>query len=107
MSRRILYVLFTDPTAYPPIEHSTSLFAERGWDVTVLGTNMFAKDPFHFPLRPGIHVKKLRMGKPQGNKLKFVAFCIWVLYWALIWKPEWIYASDPLSSPVLWLIRKF
>ena len=38
VTRRILYIQFTDPAVYPPLEHSSRLLADRGWEVLILGT---------------------------------------------------------------------
>ena len=43
MERRIVYVQFTDPAAYPPVEHSSEILAERGWNVVLLGTDVFGQ----------------------------------------------------------------
>jgi glycosyltransferase involved in cell wall biosynthesis len=107
MGRRILYVQFTDPAAYPPIEHSAVLLAERGWDVLLLGTGTLGAIKLELPANPRIRVRKIdfvRAGWRQ--KLSYGAFFLWVLYWTLRWKPEWIYASDPLVAPVAWVVQK-
>ena len=107
MLRRILYVQFTDPMGYPPIEHSTHLLADRGWDVLLLGTGTFPDQKFQFLPHDRIRVKKIRF--VQGGfwqKLLYIYFFFWTLYWTLRWRPKWIYASDPLACPVVWLIQK-
>jgi glycosyltransferase involved in cell wall biosynthesis len=106
-ARRILYVQFTDPVGYPPIEHSTRLLADRGWDVLLLGTGTFPIQNFQFPANSRIRLKKIAF--VQGGfrqKLLYVCFFFWTLYWTLRWKPEWIYASDPLACPIVWVIQK-
>jgi glycosyltransferase involved in cell wall biosynthesis len=44
--------------------------------------------------------------EPAGwrQKVHYVRFAIWVLGWALRWRPTWVYASDPLSTPAVWLL---
>jgi glycosyltransferase involved in cell wall biosynthesis len=108
MARRILYVQFTDPAAYPPVEHSSSLLAERGWQVLILGTGTLGELNLQLPLSPHIRVKKL--GFVQGGwaqKLQYLVFFCWTLYWTVRWQPQWIYASDPLVCPVVWWVRRF
>ena len=104
---RILYVQFTDPVGYPPIEHSTRLLAERGWEVLLLGTGTFPDHNFQFPPHSRIRLKKIKF--VQGGfrqKLLYVFYAFWALYWTLRWKPKWIYASDPLACPIVWIIQK-
>src|ERR1700719_2139307 len=107
MGRRILYVQFTDPAAYPPIEHSAVLLAERGWDVLLLGTGTLNDLKLELPAHPRIRVRKMafvRAGWRQ--KLNYITFFLWILYWTLRWRPQWMYASDPLAAPVAWLVQK-
>jgi glycosyltransferase involved in cell wall biosynthesis len=107
MTRRILYVQFTDPASYPPIEHASRLLADRGWDVLMLGTGSFAHQNFQFAPHRRIRLKKI--GFVRGGfwqKLLYAYFFLWTLLWTVRWKPSWIYASDPLACPVAWLIQK-
>ena len=59
MSRRILYVQFTDPAAYPPIEHSSRLFAERGWEVFMVGMDTAGALNLKLPVHPRIRREKI------------------------------------------------
>jgi len=107
MSRRILYLQFADPAAYPPIEHSSEILAERGWEVALLGTNAFGDQNLKLPRHPRIQVKNLSVvTAPGGQRLQYLYFFLWSLCWTWTWRPAWIYASDPLALPALWLIRK-
>jgi glycosyltransferase involved in cell wall biosynthesis len=107
MTRRILYVQFTDPAAYPPIEHSAVILAERGWDVVLLGTGTLGDLKLELPAHPRIRVGKMGFVAPGWKqKLNYIAFFLWILYWTLRWKPQWIYASDPLAAPAVWLLQK-
>src|SRR5947209_2328156 len=96
-SRRILYVLFTDPAAYPPVEHSSRILADRGWNVVLLGTGTRDNHNLQLPAHPRIHLEKSRF--VQGGwmqKVQYLLFFFSTLYWTWRWKPQWIYASDPL-----------
>ena len=33
---RVIYVQYTDPAAYPPLQHSAVMFAEGGWRVDLV-----------------------------------------------------------------------
>jgi hypothetical protein len=60
MRRRILYIQFTEPAGYPPIEHSTRLLADRGWDVLLLGIGTFPEQNFQIPRHCRIRIEKIR-----------------------------------------------
>jgi glycosyltransferase involved in cell wall biosynthesis len=38
------------------------------------------------------------------QKLHYLAYCCWVLWMVISWRPSWIYASDPLSCPLALLL---
>jgi glycosyltransferase involved in cell wall biosynthesis len=105
MDRRIIYVQFTNPAAYPPLEHSSALLADRGWEVLLLGA--VGKLDLELPVHSRLRVRKIRL--PQGGwsqKLQYLFFFCWVLLWTWRLRPRWIYASDPFSCPVVWWTRK-
>lgn len=52
--QRILYVQYTDPAAYPPIEHSSRLLADRGWQVVLLGSGTARNLNLRLPAHPRI-----------------------------------------------------
>jgi glycosyltransferase involved in cell wall biosynthesis len=107
MIRRILYIQFTDPAAYPPIEHSSILLAKRGWEVLLLGAGTTGQRMFQLPRHDRLRVKTMRLvGVGWRQKLQYVFFFFWALYWTWRWKPQWLYASDALVCPVVWWIRK-
>lgn len=35
---RILYIQYTNPAGYPPLEHSSRILAQADWEVLFLGT---------------------------------------------------------------------
>jgi glycosyltransferase involved in cell wall biosynthesis len=107
ISRRILYIQYTDPANYPPLEHSSVLLAKRGWNVLLLGVAA-TKDGLELPFHPCLRVKRIRLFEGGWRqRLQYIVFFWWALYWTWRWRPQWIYASDPLSCPVVWWIQKF
>jgi len=105
--RRILYVQYTDPAAYPPVEHSSCLLADRGWEVLLLGLANALTCKLQFPIHPRIHVKRMRfVQRGLRQKLNYLLFAFYTVYWTWRWRPSWIYASDPLSCPVVSLVKK-
>ena len=101
----ILYLQHTNPGNYPPLEHSSRILANEGWKVLFLGTGAGGADDLRFPLHPRIRVRRLRF-TPSGwrQKLHYIGFFLWVLFWTFRWRPGWVYASDPLSCPVALLL---
>src|ERR1700744_5103433 len=93
-SRRILYLQYTNPGGYPPILHSSRILADRGWQVLFLGIAL-GSHRLTIPDHPNIRSEQ-KGGCPPGwkQKLHYLWFSIWCLYWVLRWRPDWIYASD-------------
>lgn len=97
--KRILYIIYTNPANYPPLEHSSRIFAGKGWDVVFLGVSHPTSDKIEFPKHPKILCHKMIYCKRGwGQKLHYGLFCLWVIVWTIVWRPSWIYASDVLSS---------
>ena len=49
-----------------------------------------------------------KFGFVQGGwrqKLQYIRFLFFALYWTWRWRPSWIYASETLSCPVVWLLE--
>jgi glycosyltransferase involved in cell wall biosynthesis len=107
MTRRILFVQFADPTAYPPLEHVSRLLADHGWNVVLLGIGASGIDNLRFPSHPRITIKNFKF-VPGGwrQKVNYSFLFVRALYWVLWWKPQWIYASDPPACPIAWIIHK-
>lgn len=100
-ARRALYVQFNNPAALPPLEHSTRILADLGWQVLVLGAGQQSADALRFPPHPNIEVRMLPYCPPGWRqKLHFLRFCLWVFSFALRWRPQWVYASDMMAAPV-------
>jgi len=103
---RVLYIQYTNPAVYPPLEHSSRILAQDGWDVLFLGTAAEGTaDALRFPSHPKITVQQMPLclgGWRQ--KLHYIQFCCWVLAWTFRWQPQWVYASDLLSCPIALLL---
>lgn len=98
---RIIYIQYTNPGAYPPLEHSSRILADAGWTVLFLGTAPFGASALKFPPHPNITVKQLAFC-PAGfqQKVHYLIYCFWVLAWVCAWRPRFVYASDLLSCPI-------
>lgn len=103
--QRIVYFLYTNPAAYPPLERSTRLLADAGWDVLVLGLVRPGTEALRFPPHPRI-CERNTFNDTTGWRLRlhYVWFVVWVIGWTLRWRARWVYASDILSCPVALLL---
>lgn len=105
-AKRILYIQYTDPAGYPPLEHSSRMMAEAGWEILFLGIEQ--NHNLRFPPHPRIQVKLLPMVPPGWKqKLHYFYYWVWVVLQLMHWRPGWIYASDVFSTPIAWMLSYF
>jgi glycosyltransferase involved in cell wall biosynthesis len=105
-ARKVLYVQYTNPGAYPPLVHSAHLLAEAGCDVRMLGIGSTA-DPLTVPAHDRISVDLLPIAEPGWRqKAHYARFIVWAAARARRWAPDWIYASDPLSCPAALVLAR-
>jgi glycosyltransferase involved in cell wall biosynthesis len=99
--KRILYVQYTNPCGYPPLEHSSRILADGGWQVEFLGTGAHGANQLAFPPHANITVRLWRY-RPPGwkQKLQYVWFVVWCIWWCLAWRPRVVYCSDLWSAPI-------
>jgi glycosyltransferase involved in cell wall biosynthesis len=99
--KRIVYIQYTNPGGYPPLEHSSRILADGGWRVLFLGAGSDGASALRFPEHANIRVRQISFCPPGfRQKLHYLFYCVWVLAWVFVWRPRWIYASDPLSCPI-------
>ena len=91
---------YTNPAAYPPLEHSSQLLAERGWDVLFLGIESWGSASLRFPNYSGIRVLQLGRRRWRFQKMHYLMFFGWCLWRILRNRTSWIYASDMMACPV-------
>jgi glycosyltransferase involved in cell wall biosynthesis len=102
---KILYIQYTNPAGYPPLQQSSWILALDGWEVLFLGTKALGTDALCFPPHPNITVQLMPFcSSGWRQKLHYLQFCLWVLIETLRWQPRWIYASDILSCPIALLL---
>ncbi|HZQ05084.1 MAG TPA: glycosyltransferase [Anaerolineae bacterium] len=100
MRRRLLYVQYSNPGIYPPLQHSAQLFAQAGWDVLVLGIQDPTTRGLQFPMHARVTVKLLPFVALGWRRIfYFLYYTIWIWWWALRWQPNVIYASDLYATP--------
>jgi glycosyltransferase involved in cell wall biosynthesis len=101
VSRRILYLQFTNPAGYPPLLHSASILAERGWEVLLVGAPVGGAASFALPEHERIRSIETRsLGNSQQTTGRYALFAAQCLHAARRFRPDWCYASDASSAPV-------
>ena len=104
---KILYIQYTDPQSYPPLEHSSKIFADAGWDVRFFGTRAFGAEGIRFRPHPKIRIKRLPFCSPGwAQKIHYLFFAVRAVLEALLWRPDWVYASDLFSCLPALLLKK-
>jgi glycosyltransferase involved in cell wall biosynthesis len=95
---RVLFVQATNPGAYPPLIHASTLMAEAGWEVTFLSAP-FAGDTLALPSDPRVTLHAMR-ARPSHvmSKLDYAAYTAAAARLALRSRPDVVYASDPLGA---------
>ncbi len=100
-SRRIMYVQYTNPAAYPPLEHSSRIAAELGWEVLFVGVDVLGASVLRFGPHERIGVRRLAAIPGSGRQwLRYIHFALWVLLCVLTWRPNRVYASEYLTCPL-------
>jgi len=103
---RILYLAYTNPAAYPPLEHSSRIFAEAGTIVLVLGTAR-AGDPLELPPHAHLTVKTVPFQSAGWRqKAHYAGFTWWAGRECLKFRPDCIYVSDPLAAPAALVLTR-
>jgi len=98
---RVVYIQYTNPAGYPPLEHSSRILADAGWQVLFLGTRALGADVLRFPPHANIRVRYLNFCRAGWRqKMHYLLFSLWVLAWIIVWRPDWVYASDSLACPM-------
>ncbi len=106
---KILYFIYANPGAYPPLEHGARVLADSGATVLVLGIGApFGADRLEIALPPGVTIRRFRYC-PPGWKQKFhyLAFGAWAFWQAIRFRPDKICGCDWFACPVLLLLGYF
>lgn len=95
--RRIFFVQATDATSYPPVMNAASVLHDAGHAVRLLSAPI-ASRPLGFPDGWSVRVDETR---PRDSDImgamdyaRYLVKAVWI---AMTWRPQWIYASDPIS----------
>ena len=103
----VVYIQYTNPAAYPPLEHSSQILAKMGYDVVFLGAFAFSADNLTMVRNPAIRIRRLpNFGDGALLKLNYLIFVMWCVFLCLWNRPQWVYASDLLSCLPATLARR-
>jgi glycosyltransferase involved in cell wall biosynthesis len=103
--RRALFIQYTNSAAFPPLEHSSRILANARWQVLFLNISAPEIESLKFQPHERIEVRQLPYCPPGWRqKAHYMRFTLWGLWWALRWRPRWVYASDLLSCPAALLL---
>jgi glycosyltransferase involved in cell wall biosynthesis len=101
-----MFLLYTNPAAYPSMERAARLLHENGCSVRVLGASGLGTDAMGATRVRDIDVRLIsRAGHGITQKLRYAMFALWSLAHLLTWWPHWLYSSDPLTAPVALLAK--
>ncbi len=98
---------YTNPSGYPPLEHSSRVFADAGWEVLFLGTGAFGTGNLRFESHKNIQVKLIPFCSPgAAQKIHYAFFIFWAFIQSIFWRPNLVYASDHFSClpTLLWSV---
>ena len=106
--RRIVYLQYTNPAAYPPLEHSGLLLLNAGWDVRFFGVRGEGESDKLTFSEPLACRQTLWRRAPRGwrQKLHFVRFTFAAVRYARRLRAHWVYCSDLMTCPAAWSIRR-
>jgi glycosyltransferase involved in cell wall biosynthesis len=105
----IVYVQYTNPQIYPPLENSARIFVAKGWRVVFLGIESEGDTKrFAFVDSGDVEVHLLpRWASRSLIKLHFLWFTLRSLLRLLAIRPSVIYLSDQYSTPLGALLTYF
>src|ERR1035437_2756982 len=109
MNRSILYLQYTNPANYPPLEHSGLILSNAGWEVWFFGIQSEGEsNKLIFP-EPLARRQTLWDEQSSGirQKLQYFGFTLAALWRTMLKRPAWVYCSDLMSCPAALLIGRF
>ncbi len=106
MEKRVLYIQYTNPTAYPPLEHSSKILAEDGWQVRFVAIRARGdSNTLQFAHDANIELRFMSYCPPGfWQKIHYFRYVIWSLWQCLTFWPAVVYASDAWSYPIGYIL---
>ncbi len=105
--KKIVYVQYTNPGGYPPLEYSSHILANRDWKVVFLGTKSEGGEQLAFKKHLNVQVMLLPFQRPGFfQKLHYLMYCLWGIMYVLIINPRWVYVSDTMACPLATILAR-
>ncbi|HEX2777925.1 MAG TPA: glycosyltransferase [Gemmatimonadaceae bacterium] len=98
---RVLVVIYTNPSAYPPVERMSAFLHARGAKVRLLGASGLETDGITSARLDALDLRLTsRKGSGVRAQLRYLRFLLWACAHVVIFRPRWVHVSDPLAAPV-------
>lgn len=105
MTTRVLYIQFTAPGYYPPLQHSSSILADQGCEIRFVGLgDENGQSLLSFP--PHENRDEILLPKLNSAPLTYARFTATCFAQALKFRPDVVYASAHTAAPVALAIQK-
>ncbi len=102
--KKILYVQYTNPAAFPPLENSAWVLAESGWQVNFIGTEALGVENIKFPFHTNIKIDLIPFCYPGlRQKLHFIRYNLKCFKAIVLGRYSYLYISDLFSCPLGWI----
>lgn len=106
--KRILYIQYTNPVAFPPLENSSKVLADKGWEVKFIGTEALGFENIRLPSHENIQTDLMPFCHPSfKQKIQYVRFVFKCLKEIATGHYSCVYISDLFACPVGWLASEF
>jgi len=97
--RSVIFVQYTRPAVYPPLERAAALFARANWSVLFLGIELHGDaNAIKLEARDGVREE---LWRPSSSKLlrkfSYAGYVLWCLKRILTARPDVVYCSDGYS----------
>lgn len=103
---QVLHLQYSDPAAYPPVQHATRLLTRAGFDVSLLSLHAPGESRvLAFPTIDHARVRYLGdLDRPSAKT--FARFIATATAEAIATRPRWLYVSDPTAAPAALAIHR-
>lgn len=97
-----MFALYGNNGVVPPIQSAAGILADAGWEVRVYGIRpQGGSKTIRVTERPSLTARDMSSCPPGWRqKLHFLIFCLWVVVTTFVWRPRWVYLSDPFTTGV-------